>query len=176
MTPTQKKRRDELEARLGRPDPKAIEKDMKELLQIALKNQKSAIVYSDDHPAYRRSIKGLNSQIDHRVTPGKKHRDKNNSLWEVNLLDLLIRHCQANHRRETIAWSKRRQASAERLLVFLIWRNYMKARREKKRGSPTPAMARGMMESPLEIEELLSERIFRSRIELPPRWSQYYVS
>ena len=58
MTPTQKKRRDELEARLGRPDPKAIEKDMKELLQIALKNQKSAIVYSDDHPAYRRSIKG----------------------------------------------------------------------------------------------------------------------
>jgi len=174
MKTNQKKRRAELESTLGRPDPKAIEKDMKELLQVVLKGQNNAIVYSDDHHAYRRSINGLNVQIDHKVTPGKDHRDKNNSLWEVNLLDLLIRHCQANHRRETIAWSKRRQASAERLLIFLIWRNYMKGRREKKRGSPTPAMVRGMMDSPLEIEELLSERIFRSHCELPPRWAEYY--
>jgi len=174
MTPQQKTRRSDLESRLGRPDPKAIEKDMKELLRIVLKDQSNAIVYSDDHHAYRRSIKGLKTQIDHRVTPGKDHRDMNNSLWEVNLLDLLIRHCQANHRRETIAWSKRRQASAERLLIFLVWRNYMKGRREKKRGSPTPAMVKGMMELPLEIEELLGERIFRSRIELPPRWAKYY--
>ena len=174
MTAIQKKRRIELESSLGRPDPKAIEKDMMELLQIVLKGQSHAIVYSDDHHAYRRSIKGLNAQIDHRVTPGRNHRDKNNSLWEVNLLDLLIRHCMANHRRETIAWSKRRQASAERMLIFLVWRNYMKGRREKKRGSPTPAMVKGMMESPLEIEDLLSERIFNSRIDLPPRWSKYY--
>jgi len=174
MTEVQKRRRKELEMELGRPNPKAIEIDMRELLEVALKDCNKATVYSDDHHAYRRSIGGVTKQIDHRVTPGKNHRDKNNSLWEINLLDLLVRHCNANHRRETIAWSKRRQASAERLLVLLIWRNYMKRRREKKRGSPTPAMMRGMMDNPLEIKDFLGKRIFRTMVELPPRWSEYY--
>ena len=174
MTKAQKRRRQELENSLGRPDPKAIEKDMGELLDISLEGSSKAVVYSDDHPAYRRPIKGLQKQVDHRVTGGKEHRDMNNSLWEVNLLDLLIRHCNANHRRETIAWSKRRQASAERLLILLIWRNYMKGRREKKRFSPTPAMERGMMGSRLRIRDFLSERLFRTRVELPERWAAYY--
>jgi len=174
MTEAQKQKRQRLEITLGRPNPKAIEIDMRELLEISLKDCRQAIVYSDDHHAYRRSIKSIGKQIDHRVTSGKDHRDKNNSLWEINLLDLLIRHCNANHRRETIAWSKRRQASAERLLILLIWRNYMKGRREKKRKSPTPAMMRGMMDYPLEIKEFLGKRIFRTMVDLPPRWSEYY--
>ena len=174
MTDHQKRRRKELEAMYGRPDPKAIEKDMRQTLEVVLEGRPSARVYSDDHPAYRRSIRGLAAKIDHRVTPGSAHRDKNNSLWEVNLLDLLIRHGNANHRRETLAWSKRRQGSAERLAILLVWRNYMKGRREKIRGSPTPAMERGMMDHPLAIEELLSERLFRTRSELPSRWSSYY--
>jgi hypothetical protein len=174
MTDVQKKRRAKLEQQLGRPDPKAIEKDMRELLEVTLRDQPTAIVYSDDHPAYKRSLRGQTTRIDHRITPGKAHRDMNNSMWEINLLDLLIRHCSANHKRETIAWSKRRQASAERLAILMVWRNYMKGRREKVRGSPTPAMKRGMMDQPLEIEELLQMRIFRTRSELPPTWSDYY--
>jgi hypothetical protein len=174
MTRAQKKRRSELEKMLGRPDPKAIEKDMKELLEVVLEGNEEAVVYSDEHPAYLRSLKQIETYIDHRITPGKEHRDKNNALWEVNLLDLLIRHCCANHRRETIAWSKRRQASAERLVILLVWRNYMKGRREKVRGSPTPAMERGMMGQPLEIGNLLEKRIFRTRTEIPQRWAQYY--
>jgi transposase-like protein len=174
MTDVQKKRRAKLEQEFGRPDPKAIEKDMRELLEVTLQDQLTAVVYSDDHPAYKRSLKGLATKIDHRITPGKAHRDQKNSMWEINLLDLLIRHCSANHKRETIAWSKRRQGSAERLAILLVWRNYMKGRREKVRGSPTPAMKRGMMDRPLEIEELLQMRIFRTRCELPPAWSDYY--
>ena len=174
MTQTQKRRRQKLEKQLGRPDPKAIEKDMHELLSVVLQGQTGATVYSDDHPAYRRSIKHLTTQIDHRITSSKAHRNMNNPLWEANLLDLIIRHSNANHKRETIAWSKRRQASAERLAIVLVWRNYMKGRREKKKGSPTPAMVRGMMDKPLGIQELLRERIFRTRCELPPRWSEYY--
>lgn len=174
MTQQQKKRRHDLETTLGRPDPKAIEKDMGELLTVALQGIERAVVYSDDHPAYRRSIQRQATKIEHRVTPGKAHRDINNSLWEVNLLDLLIRHSNANHKRETIAWSKRRQASAERLAILLVWRNYMKGRREKQRGSPTPAMQRSMMDNPLRIYELLGKRIFRTRESLPPRWGEYY--
>jgi len=174
MTEAQKHRRHKLEMTLGRPDPKAIEKDMREVLEVVLKGIKRVTVYSDDHPAYRRSLRLLATQIDHRVTPGSAHRDNNNSLWVVNLLDSLIRHSSANHKRETIAWSKRRQSSSERLAILLVWRNYMKRRREKKRNSPTPAMAWGLMDQPLGIAELLSERIFRTRCDLPPRWADYY--
>ena len=174
MTAHQKSRRKALEMEFGRPDPKAVEKDMRLLLDESLRGQPAATVFSDDHPAYKRSIKKVTTLVDHRITPGSEHRDKSNSLWEVNFLDLLIRHSNANHKRETIAWSKRRQSSAERLAILLVWRNYMKGRREKVRGSPTPAMERGMMERPLEIWELLEKRIFRTRCELPPRWSEYY--
>jgi len=174
MTPAQKTRRWELEERLGRPDPKAIEKDMRELLEVSVGDGHSVRIYSDDHPAYRRSLQGMGVGIDHQVTSGKAHRDQNNSLWEVNLLDLLIRHSNANHKRETLAWSKRRQGSAERLAVFLVWRNYIKGRREKLRGGPTPAMVRGMTCKPLVISMLLSERIFRTRMDLPKRWRAYY--
>jgi len=174
MTEVQKRRRQELEMNLGRPDPKAIEKDMREVLEVVLEGVDKVIVHSDDHKAYVRSMTQLKTEISHRVTPGSRHRDKNNSLWVVNLLDLLIRHSSANHKRETIAWSKRRQASAERLMILLVWRNYMKGRREKDRRSPTPAMERGMMDRPLAVSELFSRRIFRTHCKLPPRWVEYY--
>ena len=174
MTAVQKRRRHDLEMKLGRPDPKAIEKDMREVLEVVLEETARATIYSDDHRAYRRSMRPLKTEIRHRITPGSDHRDKNNSLWVVNLLDNLIRHSSANHKRETIAWSKRRQSSAERMAILLVWRNYMKGRREKSRGSPTPAMERGMMNRRLEIAELLCGRIFRTRCELPPRWAEYY--
>jgi len=174
MTKAQKKGRQERETRLGRPDPKSIENDMFELLDFVARELGKITVYSDDHPAYKRAIRRLSVDVDHRITPGKAHRDRHNSLWEVNLLDLLIRHNNANHKRETIAWSKRRQASTERLAILLVWRNYIKGRREKVRGSPTPAMERGMLERPLVWEELLGRRIFRTRCELPARWAKYY--
>jgi hypothetical protein len=92
----------------------------------------------------------------------------------VNLADMLLRHSSANHKRETIAWSKRRQASAERLAVFLVWRNYMKSRREKQPRGPTPAEARGAVDHRVTIGELLERRIFVSRSNLPARWVEYY--
>ena len=103
MTAPQKKRRKGLELLHGRPDPKAIENDMMELLEVTLGDQQAAFVHSDDHPAYRRAIKRLSISIDQQITPGSKHRDSRNSLWEVNLLDLIIRHSNANHKRETTA-------------------------------------------------------------------------
>lgn len=174
MTPEQKIRRCQLERQYGRPDPQAVRKDMTELLRVSLIGQIRASVYSDDHRSYPPAIRRAGCEVAHEVTSSRARRTRTNPLWEVNLLDLLIRHCGANHRRETIAWSKRRQASAERLAIFLVWRNYMKGRREKERGSPTPAMTRGMTGRVYGVDDVLARRIFRSRVELPPRWSQYY--
>ena len=174
MKPEQEDRRKDLEKQFGRPDPQAIRKDMQHLLEVTLKRSLSAIVHSDAHKSYPPAIRNVDCRITHIVTSGKDHRDQHNKLWVVNLLDLLIRHRGANHKRETIAWSKRRQASAERLAIFLVWRNYIKGRREKNRGSPTPAMERGMLDRPLTVGEVFSERIFRNHIELPERWAEYY--
>ena len=124
MTPAQKKRRQQLETRFGRPDPQAVRKDVSELLRVCLKDLEVAVVFSDEHPAYRVALREQDCRIEHHVTSGKERRTTRNPLFEINLLDGLIRHSLAGHRRETWAGPKRRQGSAERLVVLLVWRNY----------------------------------------------------
>jgi transposase-like protein len=173
MTAVQKRRRSELEHALGRPDPQAVEKDVRELLQPILNRVPEATVRSDDHRAYPRALRTLRCQCTHEVTSSRERRTATNPLFEVNLLDGLIRHSQANHRRETLAWSKRRQGSAERLAILVVWRDYLKARWEKN-CSQTPAMLKGLLDRRLDVEDVLCGRLFRTRLELPPRWAEYY--
>jgi hypothetical protein len=173
MTAAQKRRRQQLEQRLCRPDPQAVEHDVYHLLQTVLSQEAAATVRSDDHRAYPRALRRLGCQVEHLVTPSVARRDADNPLFEINLLDLLIRHSQANHRRETIAWSKRRQGSAERLAILLVWRNYVK-RRWEKRCRQTPAMVKGLLARPWQVADVLKQRLFRSRIALCERWDRYY--
>ncbi|MHB8079886.1 MAG: hypothetical protein ACYDIE_11610, partial [Candidatus Krumholzibacteriia bacterium] len=95
-----------------------VEKDVHELLQPVLARETEVTIRTDDHRAYPRAFRGLDCRINHRITSAKDRRDADNELFEVNLMDLVIRHSQANHKRETIAASKRRQASAERLAML----------------------------------------------------------
>ena len=174
MTQIQKRRRLELEKMFGRPDPRAIEKAVTEMLSEVISGHDPVNVYTDDHTQYRNPIRAYNNHIIHHVTPGKAHRDADNSLWEINLFDSFLRHSSKNHTRETIAWSKRRQASSEQLAVYTVWRNYINIRRQKERWSPTPAMERGMMTEKLTIADVLSGRIFIRHVELADSWNDYY--
>jgi len=174
MTPEQKERRGELERLHGRPNPQEVRTEMEALLRAVLGECQEVTIHSDDHPAYPPAMRSLSCQVIHRVTPGSAHRGVHNRLFPINLLDLLIRHSQANHKRETIAFAKQRVSSAARLAILLVWRNYIKRRREKVRGSPTPAMARGMMRKPLLVAELLDRRLFHTHSRLSPRWKLYY--
>ena len=174
MTPAQKRKRERLEAAHGRPDPKAVLRDVTHLLEVVAGSQPQLTILSDEHKAYPRAINQLKCQVEHLVTSSRERRDAHNRLFPINLADLLLRHSSANHKRETIAWSKRRQSSAERLAVFLVWRNYLKGRREKARGSPTPAQARGMLDRRLEVSDVLERRMFVTRTALPARWQEYY--
>jgi hypothetical protein len=174
MRPDQKKRRQELEERLGRPDPKAVEKGVRELLRLVCRDVDRLTLRTDDHPAYPRAMRPLDTHFEHHVTPSAERRDADNALFEVNLLDLLIRHSSANHRRETIAWSKRRNGSALRVAILVVWRNCVKRRHEK--GPPvSPAMLKGLVKRLLRVPEILAERLFRSRVELPSGWSDTYA-
>lgn len=174
MTAHQRRRRAALERSWGRPDPRSISQEVRELLRLVVPGGARLVLHSDDHPAYPRALRGLGEHaIEHRVTPGTARRTPRNPLFPVNLLDLLIRHSSANHKRETIAFSKRRQSAAERLAILQVWRNFMKSFSEQRRDA-TPAQRLGICDQRLTVEGLLKERLLPSRIKLPERLEHYY--
>ena len=173
MTRGQRKRRDELVHRYGRPDHKATVEGIQALLSPCLPEGGQALVISDMHEDYPRALQRLRCQIEHRRISSRQARTRANPLYEVNLLDLRIRHGNANHKRETIAFSKRRQAAAERFTVSLFHRNYMRRRRERRSG-PTPAMLKGLLDRELGPKEVLDQRLFPDRVPLRGRWEDYY--
>jgi hypothetical protein len=183
MSAAQRQRRAQLEHDLGRPDPKTVEQGIFALLRPLLTHVPAPRLrlYSDDHPAYRRALRHLRREapqglrIDHHVTPSTQRRTQSNPLFPVNLADLLLRHGCANHRRETIAFSKRRQAALERLAIFTVWRNCIKRRRERQpRSGPTAAMVAGLDHHPWTWRRVLGRRLFPAHAELPPEWEAYY--
>jgi transposase-like protein len=175
MTRAQKIRRDKLEFESGRPDPKSIEKEVAELVKLVVRGPGQLRVQSDEHRAYPRAFRRVRTEvrIEHAVTPSKASRTPANPLFPANLLDLLIRHSGGNHKRETIAYSKRRQGGAERLAILQVWRNFVKSISERKKNE-SPAQLLGLFRRRLRVEEILSKRLFPSLIELPARIMKYY--
>ncbi len=89
-------------------------------------------------------------------------RRPHNPLFPVNLADLLLRHSGVNHKRETIAFSKRRHGALYRMAIWVVWRNYVNDRSENRRDGP-PAMALGLIRRALDVNEILAERLFPDR-------------
>jgi transposase-like protein len=176
MRPAQREKRARLEARYGRPDPQATRKQVEELLARIVPAGQAAVVRSDEHRAYPRAMKRLGDRVwHHEATSSKAARTTQNPLFPVNLADLLLRHSSANHKRETIAFSKRRQGALYRLAIFTVWRNYMKSRSERRRDAP-PAQALGLIERPLRVAEILSQRLFPDRASLSGWLSRCYFA
>jgi hypothetical protein len=177
MTERQKIRRAELEAQLGRPDPRSIEREVAALLEILVPKGARIALHTDDHPAYPRALRAirgsLRCEIAHEVTSSRAARTPRNPLFPVNLCDLLIRHSQANHKRETIAFSKRRGCAAYRLWLFVVWRNTMKSFSERRRDA-SPAQRLGLLQRRLRVADVLEARLFPTRVVLPERWARYY--
>jgi hypothetical protein len=59
------------------------------------------------------------------------------------------------------------------MAVFVVWRNYLKGRKERIRCSPPPTQTRGTLDHRIGVTELLERRLFISRVELPERWAEY---
>jgi transposase-like protein len=174
MTKKQKKRRTELEEKLGRPDPRSVKSDFAHLLEIVASKPQTLSLWTDRHKDYPRAVRRLRHlAVVHETVSSRAARTRDNPLFPINLLDLLVRHAGANHKRETIAYSKRRNCSAERLAIFMVWRNWMRPYSIQKRGK-TPAMRLGITDRKVSVEDLLDRRYFPSRIELPKRWQEYY--
>ncbi|MBK7770075.1 MAG: hypothetical protein IPI48_05955 [bacterium] len=68
MTDAQKRKRERLEQQYGRPDPKAVLKDVTHLLEVVAGGQEHLTVLSDEHQAYPRAIRKLPCEVTHLVT------------------------------------------------------------------------------------------------------------
>jgi hypothetical protein len=174
MTKSQKKTRGTLEARVGRPDPRGTEKDVARLLEVVLGHTDQVTLHTDEHTDYPLAMRRVPKvRFEHHTISSRAARTASNPLFAVNLLDLLTRHSSANHKRETIAFSKRRQCAAERLWAFVAWRNYVKHFSERKKDG-TPAQRLGVCAKRWSVKEMLKERLFPSRIQLPECWRAHY--
>jgi len=174
MTRAQKKRRARLEEQLGRPDPKSIEKEVAALLTILAPAPQALELHTDEHKSYPRAVLRVpHLSVTHRTISSRAARTPQNPLFAINLLDLKVRHNGANHKRESIAYSKRRASAAYRMAHFLVWRNWVRPFSERK-GGASPAMRLGLIDRLLTVPELLKRRLFPSRIVLPERWRVYY--
>jgi hypothetical protein len=163
MRPAQTVKRALLERRYGKPDPQATRRSVEALLRRIVPPGATVELRSDEHQAYPRALARLRDRVFlHARTSSKAARTTSNPLFAANLSDLLIRHSSANHKRETIAFSKRRQSSLYRLAIWAVWRNYMKDRSEN-RSRGTPAQALGITTGPLGIREILARRLFPER-------------
>ena len=174
MTRAQKKRRVQLEERLGKPDPRSIEKEVAALLAMLAPAPQALELHTDRHTSYPRAVLRVpHLSIAHFTISSRAARTSRNPLFAINLIDLKLRHNGANHKRETIAYSKRRASAAYRMAQFLVWRNWVRPFSER-RGGPSPAMRLGITDQRLSVPDLLNERLFPSRVTLPERWQSYY--
>ena len=120
----------------------------------------------DVHPNPKRGPKGSPR------SPEALARDR--AMFPVDQLHALLRHSRADHKRETIAFGRRLNAVMERLFVATVWRNFVKWRSERRPDPVTPAMRLGLAREPWSWKRLLSRRLFRKRLRLPPAWRDLY--
>jgi transposase-like protein len=174
MSAGQRRRRAVLERAHGRPEPKAIERGMTLALALAVPEPQPVCFRSDEHDAYPRALRPLpGHRFRHERTSSREARTAANPLFPVNRLDLLLRHNSANHKRETIAFSKRHQSVVERAALLIVWQNFAKPFSER-RGLGTPAMRLGLRDRPVPLREILRRRLFPDRVALPAEWLRYY--
>jgi transposase-like protein len=145
------------------------------------------VVISDEHPAYRRAVARhpAASRILHRVYPNPPRgpkgsprsalaRARDAAMFPVDQLHTLLRHTCAHHRRETIAFGRRINATMERAYLTVVWRNFVKWRSERKPDPTTPAMKLALTDAVWSWPRVLAQRLFPTRIRAPESWMRVY--
>jgi hypothetical protein len=136
-------------------------------------------IVTDDHHAFRHVLatapRGAN--VRHRAhrnppdrgrgavrSPASRARDR--ALSSVDALHRWIRHVDAGHRRESIAFCRRGEALLERLAAVVIARNLIQRVSERRNDERTPAVRVGLTSRPWTWGEVLSQRRWPTRMTL----------
>lgn len=141
----------------------------------------------DGHPAYAAAVRGhaLHDRVRLERHPNPDRGPKGSprsraaiardrAMFPSDALHALLRHSLAHHRRETIAFGRRLNAVMERMFVSAVWRNFIKARTERRPDPATPAMRLALSTRPWSWPQVLSRRLFPRREKLPPVWRELY--
>ena len=142
---------------------------------------------TDEKPAYGIAVRSHPhaGRFAHSAYRNPRHRRKDaprsrearvrdRELFAVDLLHRILRHSNAHHRRETIAFGRRLEALLERGFLTAIWRNFVKARSERKPKNGTPAMKVGLTDRAWRWERVLSKRLFKRKVRVPKGWMDVY--
>jgi len=89
------------------------------------------------------------------------------AMFPVDQLHQLIRHSCADHKRETIAFGRRLESILGRAHLMAVWKNFIKARSERKPDRTTPAMKLGLTDTRWRFERILARRLFTYREHVP---------
>ncbi len=175
---------------LHRPPRKAYARALTRVLDRLLDrvpDEHSLTLVSDGHAGYRSAVRHhrQRERVRHHILPNPPRGPKGSprsatavrrdrALFAVDQLHSLIRHSQAQHRRETIAFGRRLNALLERGFLLMVWRNFVKRRSERRPRAPTPAMMLGLDMEPRSWDEVLSRRLFPHRVPMPAEWEKIY--
>lgn len=178
LSPAQRRRRARLERAFGRPERGAVERAFRSLIARLPAGADARIrLVADDDPAIRRAAAAFPSVSlsafanpprgpkGSARTPEARARDE--ALFPNDQLHRFLRHSEAAHRRETIAFGRSYNGLVERLALFTIWRNLVQARSERRPRDGTAAMRIGLADAPWGWRQVLAERLFISRVRPP---------
>jgi len=142
---------------------------------------------TDGHEAYVRAVARprFHGRVHHAAFPNPKRgpkgsprsaaaRERDRAMFPNDLWHMLLRHSEAHHRRETIAFGRRTNAILERLYLAAAWRNFVKGVSERKPDPTTPAMRLGLTSEPWTWPRVLARRLFPGRLRLPKSWLEVY--
>ena len=170
------RRKRALKRKLTRPLPGAVLDSTLNTLENLLRRSPAGLdLVSDDHPAYRAAVRRLTGHrtIRHTIhanpdrSPGHdttRARARDRAMFAVDLLHKLLRHSQAHHRRETIAFGRKRSSVMGRAALFAVWRNMVKLVSERRPTRLTPAMRLGLTSRAWTWADVFAERLFKRRV------------
>lgn len=162
----------------------ALSRTLSRLLPLA---RGALRLVTDGHRAYKRAVAAAaaGERIQLEVHPNPERGPKgarrsslafrrDQAMFPADLAHLLIRHSQAHHRRETIAFARRHNALMERIHLFLVWKNLVKRRSERDSHSLTPAQYIGLCSEPWSWKRVVARRLFPSLLPLTAEdWRLY---
>jgi transposase-like protein len=184
MSRLQKKRRAHLERLHGRPPRGAVKDAFRALLHRLPERRGPLQLVADDDPAIRRAAQSLpgvqlsaypnplRGPKGSRRSPQARLRDR--ALFPNDQLHRFLRHSQAAHRRETIAFGRSYNGLVDRLALFVVWRNLVQARSERHPGRGTTAMHRGLTDRPWTWAQVLAQRLHPGRVDPGPQVMAHY--
>jgi hypothetical protein len=188
MSPFQKLRRRRLEQLHGRPARGAVRDAFLGLIgSLPVAADRALRLVADDDPAIRTAVSRLQQ---HRpiafrafANPARRTRgaprsasarSRDHALFANDQLHRFLRHSQAAHRRETIAFGRSYNGLAERPGLFVVWRNFLQSRSERHPGDGTTAVRLHLTDRRWHWERLLARRLQPSRVAPSPAVLSHY--